>query len=134
MMPGGHGLHDFLDAPPAEEGIVAEVGEPLAEGVAVAKQEDIVPALKEVYDPEIPVDIFELGLIYEIAIGDTGDVKVLMTLTAPACPVAGELPVEVGEKVASVEGVGRVQVELTWEPAWTPDRMSDEAKLALNMF
>jgi FeS assembly SUF system protein len=127
-------MHDFLDIPPPEEGIVAEVGEPLAEGVRVATEDEIILALKEVYDPEIPVDIYELGLIYEIDIKDNGDVKILMTLTAPACPVAGQLPIDVGEKAASVKGVGRVQVELSWEPAWTPERMSDEARLALNMF
>lgn len=134
MMPHGPGMHDFLDLPPPEEGIVAEVGEPLAEGVAVAKEDAIIHALKEVYDPEIPVDIYELGLIYEIAVAENGDVKILMTLTAPACPVAGQLPIDVAEKAASVEGVGRVQVELTWDPAWNPERMSDEARLALNMF
>lgn len=133
-MHAGPGMHDFLDIPPPEEGIVAETGEPLAEGVAVASEDEIILALKEVYDPEIPVDIYELGLIYEIDIKETGDVKILMTLTAPACPVAGQLPIDVGEKAASVKGVGRVQVELSWEPAWTPDRMSDEARLALNMF
>jgi len=134
MMHGGPGMHDFLDIPPPEEGIVAEAGEPLADGVAVAKEDAIILALKEVYDPEIPVDIYELGLIYEIAIAENGDVKILMTLTAPACPVAGQLPIDVAEKAASVEGVGRVQVELTWDPAWNPERMSDEARLALNMF
>jgi len=133
-MQPGPGMHDFLDIPPPEEGIVAEVGEPLAEGVRVATEDEIILALKEVYDPEIPVDIYELGLIYEIDIKETGDVKILMTLTAPACPVAGQLPIDVGEKAASVKGVGRVQVELSWEPAWTPERMSDEARLALNMF
>ena len=69
-------MHDFLDLPPPEEGVVAETGEPLAEGVAVAKEDDIILALKEVYDPEIPVDIYELGLVYEIAIAETGDVKI----------------------------------------------------------
>ena len=133
-MHGMPGFHDFLDVPPPEEGIVAECGEALAEGVEVAKEEAIITALKEVFDPEIPVDIYELGLVYEIKIAENGDVKILMTLTAPACPVAGQLPIDVGEKAASVEGVGRVQVELTWEPAWTPERMSDEARLALNMF
>ena len=133
-MHAGPGMHDFLDIPPPEEGVVAETGEPLAEGVAVATEDAIILALKEVYDPEIPVDIYELGLVYEIAIAETGDVKILMTLTAPACPVAGQLPIDVGEAAAGVKGVGRVQVELTWEPAWTPERMSDEARLALNMF
>ncbi|MBO6560055.1 MAG: SUF system Fe-S cluster assembly protein [Nisaea sp.] len=127
-------MHDFLDLPPPEEGIVAERGEPLAAGVAVAKEDAIILALKEVYDPEIPVDIYELGLIYEIAISENGDVRIVMSLTAPACPVAGQLPIDVAEKAASVEGVGRVQVELTWDPPWNPERMSDEARLALNMF
>ncbi|WP_193179819.1 DUF59 domain-containing protein [Nisaea sediminum] len=127
-------MHDFLDLPPPEEGIVAERGEPLADGVEVAKEDAIALALKEVYDPEIPVDIYELGLIYEIAIAENGDVRIVMSLTAPACPVAGQLPIDVAEKAASVEGVGRVQVELTWDPPWNPERMSDEARLALNMF
>lgn len=127
-------MHDFLDIPPPDEGIVAETGEPLAEGVAVATEDAIILALKEVYDPEIPVDIYELGLIYEIAISENGDVRIVMSLTAPACPVAGQLPIDVAEKAASVEGVGRVQVELTWDPPWNPERMSDEARLALNMF
>jgi FeS assembly SUF system protein len=127
-------MHDFLDLPPPEEGIVAERGEPLAAGVVVAKEDAIILALKEVYDPEIPVDIYELGLIYEIAISENGDVRIVMSLTAPACPVAGQLPIDVAEKAASVEGVGRVQVELTWDPPWNPERMSDEARLALNMF
>lgn len=134
MMHGMHGLHDFMDAPPVEEGIVAEVGAPLAPGTKAAEEAAIVAALKEVFDPEIPVDIYELGLIYELKIEESGDVKVMMTLTAPACPVAGQLPRDVADKVASVPGVGRVQVELTWEPPWSPERMSDEARLALNMF
>lgn len=134
MMPAGPGMHDFLDVPPPEEGIVAERGEPLAEGVKIASEDEIAIALKEVYDPEIPVDIYELGLIYEIAIAENGDVRIVMSLTAPACPVAGQLPIDVAEKAAAVPGVGRVQVELTWEPPWSPERMSDEARLALNMF
>ena len=94
----------------------------------------IVGALKTVYDPEIPADIYELGLIYKIDVDDDRNVDVEMTLTAPGCPVAGEMPGWVENAVASVEGVGQVKVNLVFDPPWTVDRMSDEAKLALNMF
>ena len=94
----------------------------------------IVGALKTVYDPEIPADIYELGLIYKIDVDDERNVDVLMTLTAPGCPVAGEMPIWVENAVASVTGVGRVHVELTFDPPWDMSRMSDEARLALNMF
>tara|TARA_B100001250_G_scaffold298145_1_gene259649 strand:- start:2190 stop:2507 length:318 start_codon:yes stop_codon:yes gene_type:complete len=92
----------------------------------------IVEAIKKVYDPEIPVDIYELGLIYDIKI-KKGDVEVIMTLTSPFCPVAGSLPKEVAARVAEVEGVKESNVELVFEPAWSIDLMSDEAKLELNM-
>jgi FeS assembly SUF system protein len=95
---------------------------------------DIVAALKTVYDPEIPADIYELGLIYKIDVDDSRNVAIEMTLTAPGCPVAGEMPVWVENAVASVAGVGQVSVKLTFDPPWDKDRMSDEAKLALNMF
>jgi FeS assembly SUF system protein len=94
---------------------------------------EIVDALCTVYDPEIPVNIYELGLIYDIIVGKEGDVKVEMTLTSPGCPVAGTLPGEVEAKVRRVEGVTEAKVELVWEPAWSMDRMSDEAKLELGM-
>lgn len=94
----------------------------------------IVEALKTVYDPEIPVDIWELGLIYGIDIADDGSVTVRMTLTAPACPAAEMLPPEVERKVAAVEGVTSARVEIVWEPMWTPDRMSESAKLQLGFF
>ena len=96
--------------------------------------DDIVAALKTVYDPEIPADIYELGLIYKIDISDERDVTVDMTLTAPGCPVAGEMPTWVENAVASVAGVGQVTVNLTFDPPWDQSRMSDEARLALNMF
>jgi FeS assembly SUF system protein len=95
---------------------------------------DIVAALKTVFDPEIPADIYELGLIYKIDVDDARNVAVLMTLTAPGCPVAGEMPVWVENAVASVPGVGQVTVTLTFDPPWEQSRMSDEARLALNMF
>lgn len=94
---------------------------------------EIVDTLCTVYDPEIPVNIYELGLIYDIAVGKEGEVKVEMTLTSPGCPVAGTLPGEVEAKVRRVEGVTDAKVELVWEPAWSMDRMSDEAKLELGM-
>ena len=95
---------------------------------------DIVAALKTVYDPEIPSDIYELGLIYKIDVDDARNVAIEMTLTAPGCPVAGEMPTWVENAVASVAGVGQVAVKLTFDPPWDKDRMSDEAKLALGMF
>jgi FeS assembly SUF system protein len=95
---------------------------------------DIVAALKTVYDPEIPADIYELGLIYKVEIKDDRSVDVLMTLTTPNCPAAGELPTMVENAVASVPGVGVVDVKVVWEPAWSPERMSDEARLVLNMW
>jgi FeS assembly SUF system protein len=94
----------------------------------------IVSALKSCYDPEIPVDIYELGLIYEVDVGEDGAVKVKMTLTSPACPVAGSLPGEVEQKVRDVEGVESAEVELVWDPPWDQEMMSDVAKLKLNMF
>ena len=95
---------------------------------------DIVAALKTVFDPEIPADIYELGLIYKIDIKDDRAVDVEMTLTTPNCPAAAELPTMVENAVASVPGVGVVNVSIVWDPAWTPDRMSDEARLVLNMW
>lgn len=113
---------------------------PGAEGSALAPEEldrltdDIVAALKTVYDPEIPADIYELGLIYTIDINDNREVKIDMTLTAPGCPVAGEMPVWVENAVSAVPGVSGVSVNLTFDPPWDQSRMSDEARLALNMF
>jgi FeS assembly SUF system protein len=95
---------------------------------------DIVAALKTVFDPEIPADIYELGLIYKVDIKDDRAVAVEMTLTTPNCPAAEELPTMVENAVASIPGVGKVDISIVWEPAWTPDRMSDEARLVLNMW
>lgn len=94
-------------------------------------EEEIIKALKTVYDPEIPVDIFELGLIYEITINDDDTVKILMTLTTPNCPSAEEIPREVEEKVQVLEGVKEVKVEITFNPPWDKDMMSEEAQLEL---
>ena len=94
---------------------------------------DVIRALKSVYDPEIPTDIYELGLIYKVELEDDRTLKIDMTLTAPGCPVAGEMPEWVREACQQVKGVRRVEVAMTFEPPWTPDRMSDEARLELNM-
>jgi len=118
---------------------VAEGGTPVEGSKLSAEQleqmtADIVAALKTVYDPEIPADIYELGLIYKIDIDDERNIGIDMTLTAPGCPVAGEMPIWVENAVASIDGVGQVTVNLTFDPPWDQSRMSDEARLALNMF
>jgi FeS assembly SUF system protein len=94
----------------------------------------IVGALRTVYDPEIPVDIWELGLIYDIAVDASGVAEIRMTLTAPGCPVAQSLPVEVADKVRAVPGVTDAKVDVVWEPAWSKDRMSEAAKLQLGLW
>jgi FeS assembly SUF system protein len=94
----------------------------------------LIIALKTVFDPEIPVDIYELGLIYKVDVADNKDVAVDMTLTAPNCPVAGEMPSMVQAALEKVEGIGQISVNMTFDPPWTPDRMSEEAKLELNMY
>jgi len=97
-------------------------------------EQEIIQRLKTCYDPEIPVDIYELGLIYEIKIDDEANVYVKMTLTSPMCPVAGSLPGEVKDKVKSVEGVKDVYIDLVWNPPWDKDMMSEVAKLELGFF
>lgn len=97
-------------------------------------QEKVIEVLKTCYDPEIPVDIYELGLVYDVDVSDEGAVAIKMTLTSPACPVAGTLPPEVEQKVGSVEGVSSAKVDVVWEPVWTPEKMSEAAKLQLGMF
>jgi FeS assembly SUF system protein len=94
----------------------------------------LVDALKTVFDPEIPVDIYELGLIYKVDVSDDRDVAIDMTLTAPGCPVAGEMPVWVHDAVMTIDGVKSCKVDLVFDPPWDQSRMSDEAKLQLNMF
>jgi FeS assembly SUF system protein len=123
-----------MDASPPTEELSAESGAPLAAGTEPATDDQVIEALRSVHDPEIPVNIYDLGLIYEMDIAPSGDVKIVMTLTAPACPVAGEMPQQVADAVAAVEGVGKVDVELTWEPPWTPERMTEVARVALDMF
>ena len=113
-------------------------GEPQKSALSQAEldrlTDDLVTALKTVFDPEIPVDIYELGLIYKVDVNDDRDVLVEMTLTAPGCPVAGEMPGWVEAAVMKVEGVKSARANLVFDPPWDPSKMSDEAKLALNMF
>nr|WP_245283054.1 SUF system Fe-S cluster assembly protein [Aureimonas altamirensis] len=116
---------DVVDAPPASA---------IPPDELARLTEDIVAALKTVYDPEIPADIYELGLIYRIDIEDDRTVDIQMTLTAPGCPVAGEMPVWVENAVSSVEGIQLVRVEIVFDPPWTPERMSEEAQVAVGWF
>lgn len=130
---------DTRDAAPKPAPSVADGGTPVPGSSLSAEQleqmtADIIAALKTVYDPEIPSDIYELGLIYRIDISDERNVEIDMTLTAPACPVAGEMPQWVENAVRAVPGVGDVKVTLVFDPPWDQARMSDEARLALNMF
>ena len=99
-----------------------------------AIEEQIVEALKTVFDPEIPANIYEMGLIYDVGIEPTGEVAITMTLTSPGCPVAGSLPIEVQTKVESIPGVTAAKIDLVWEPAWNPSMMSEAARLQLGMF
>ena len=107
---------------------------PDGEKIAAPTEDAVLDAIATVYDPEIPVNIYELGLIYTVEISDAGAVKVEMTLTAPGCPSAQELPVQVREAILAVPGVTDADVETVWDPPWDPSRMTDEARLSLNMF
>jgi len=95
--------------------------------------EQVIEALKEIYDPEIPVNIYDLGLIYNVAVNDEGDAKVVMTLTTPHCPVAESMPGEVELRICAIPGIRAADVEIVWDPPWDPQKMSDEAKLELGM-
>ncbi len=127
-------LEPYDTAPATDSDLVAEAGQPLPPGSTVAAEEDIIEALKTVHDPEIPVNIHDLGLIYDLVIAPNGDVAIEMTLTAPACPVAGEMPGQVAETVAEVPGTGVVTVRLVWDPPWTQERMSEVAQMTLGMW
>lgn len=112
----------------------AYAGEALADGTEKAKMIDIVEQIRTVSDPEIPLNVYDMGLIYKIDQQDSGDLYIEMTLTAPTCPIAGVLPQQVADAAAQTVGVGKVEVKLVWEPAWTPDKMTDEAKELLELF
>ncbi len=144
VLPEDHPFH-VPEAKPASDMKLMEdgTGQPQpspAEGTNLSAEEqerlteDIIAALKTVYDPEIPTDIYELGLVYKVDLTDDRDLDVDMTLTAPGCPVAGEMPIWVENALCSVPGVGQVKVNMVFDPPWTPERMSEEAKVALNWF
>ena len=117
-----------------DEETKAPVPEQEQEQAEPTLEEKIVEVIKTCYDPEIPVDIYALGLIYDINVADDGAVDIKMTLTSPACPAAGSLPPEVETKVGSIEGVSSAKVEVVWEPTWTPEKMTEAARLQLGMF
>ena len=119
---------DYLEGFLAQQPASASPGEPGGD-----LYERVIDALKEIYDPEIPVNIYDLGLIYGVDVTDEGDVAITMTLTTPHCPVAESMPGEVELRVGSVPGVGLADVNLVWDPPWDPQKMSDEAKLELGM-
>lgn len=121
-------------APDAGDAAAQTVASQIPPAELARLSDDIIGALKTVYDPEIPADIYELGLIYKIDIEDDRMVKIDMTLTAPGCPVAGEMPGWVENAVGSVEGVSGVEVSMTFDPPWTPDRMSEEAQVAIGWY
>ena len=124
----------ITDSPDFAEAWDAPQKAALEQGEIDRLTDDIIAALKSVYDPEIPVDIYELGLIYKVDLSDDRDVAIEMTLTAPGCPVAGEMPGWVEDAVRKVEGVKSAKAALVFDPPWDASKMSDEAKLALNMF
>lgn len=127
-------IDEFEDLDPIELGIMGEI--PFT--TRIAGRRDLVPqvidAIRTVYDPEIPVNIFDLGLIYSVQVSAEGHVDVIMTLTTPGCPVAEDMPGMVSEVLVPLEGVSKVDVDITWDPPWTMDCMTEDARLALGMF
>ena len=119
-----------LNGPDLQQADAGNVSQPMA----APTREALIEAIRTVYDPEIPVNIYELGLIYDLDIAADGGIHVRMTLTAPGCPVAGTMPGMVESAIRQVPGVGEVEVELVWDPPWNPSMMSEVAKLELNMF
>lgn len=138
-MKGRHPLpveNEIPEMPPSEQGpppVKPPLAEPLTGEQIVALKERIVEALHQVFDPEIPVNIYELGLIYEIEISPAGGVEIKMTLTSPGCPVAGTLPGDVQRRVLAVDQTTSAKVDVVWDPPWTPARMSEAAKLQLGI-
>ena len=130
--PDGPSLSDFL--PDARDGYTATAGDIRNPSITgKASEDNIIARLETIKDPEIPVNIYELGLIYDVIRHDNGNVDITMSLTAPGCPVAGEMPMQVAKAVAECEDVGQVSVTLVWEPAWSPERMTEDARMALDL-
>ena len=127
-------LNDFIDSSiKLGEEKVFKAGKKLNNASVAIQENTVIDKLKQVFDPEIPVSVYDLGLIYKIDRFNNGNINIEMSLTAPACPVAGELPKEICEKVSSIESVGEVTVKLVWDPAWTSDMMTEDAKLLLDV-
>ena len=127
-------LNDFIGSSiKLGEEKVFKAGKRLKNTSVAIQENTVIDKLKQVFDPEIPVSVYDLGLIYKIDRFNNGNINIEMSLTAPACPVAGELPKEVCEKVSSIETVGEVTVKLVWDPAWTSEMMSEDAKLLLDV-
>lgn len=112
----------------------SKAGSPLPKGKETASRDSIIDALKTVSDPEIMINIWDMGLVYKIEQKENADVYIEMTVTSPMCPVAGELPKQAAEAVAAIEGVGEVEVKIVWEPAWSLENLSDEAKEMFELF
>ncbi|MDR2098876.1 MAG: metal-sulfur cluster assembly factor [Rickettsiales bacterium] len=113
--------------------VTARAGKPLAPSAKPAEEADVIDAIKLVFDPEVGVDVYNLGLIYRISIAENGDAGIDMTLTSPTCPMAEEMPQQVADTVADLEGIGEVEVKLVWEPAWDLSKMSEEAKFQMDI-
>ena len=113
---------------------VAYAGIEISSDETKAAMNDIIEAIRSVSDPEIPINVYDMGLIYKIEQKDNGNIYIEMTLTAPTCPIAGVLPQQVADTVSSIKGVGKTEVKLVWEPAWTPDKMTNEAREMLELF
>ena len=113
---------------------IAKAGKKNKISTKLINKSEVVESLKTIYDPELPVNIYDLGLIYEIKLIEKNDLKIKMSLTAPGCPVAGEIPVQVANTLANIPNIGLIEVELVWEPAWTKDMMSEDAKMALDIY
>lgn len=127
-------INDEENAAPTElPEYVAYAGTELTQGAEKAKMFDIVEKIRTISDPEIPLNVYDMGLIYKIDQRDNGDIYIEMTVTAPTCPIAGELPQQVADALTEVAGTGRIEVKIVWEPVWTPERMTDEAKEMLEL-
>ena len=128
-------LEDFIPNYPKKgdkNSYIAKAGKSKSKILRQIKVDEVISVLETIQDPEIPVNIYELGLIYNIEVLTNNDVKIKMSLTAPGCPVAGEMPYQVANKISVLKDVGEVEVELIWDPPWTPERMSEDARLALD--
>lgn len=127
-------INDEENAAPTElPEYIAYAGTELTQGAEKAKMFDIVEKIRTISDPEIPLNVYDMGLIYKIDQRDNGDIYIEMTVTAPTCPIAGELPQQVADALTEVAGTGRIEVKIVWEPAWTTERMTDEAKEMLEL-